>query len=270
VSPRSGGRDKAKPKNCATCAGRGWNQNLRQVGRGLVTQETVACVSCKGNGTVFRGKDRCKKCKGNCVNEEKKVLEIYIPRGSKEGEKIVLAGEADELPGHETGDIIFVLEEKFHEVFCRSGADLTAPLRVSLAECLTGFSRVVVKHLDGRGIQIAHPQGSILRPGQVLKIAGEGMPHRKGDGKGDLYLVVDIEFPKDGWNPDVESIKRVLPTWRGEEVKAEQVDLVLFDPDGDMDDFGESEEGTGGGVWVDDDDDDDDDEDDGRPQCAQQ
>ncbi|PWW79630.1 DnaJ-domain-containing protein [Tuber magnatum] len=262
----SGGKDKAKAKKCATCSGRGWNQNLRQVGRGIVTQENVICVPCKGSGDVFREKDRCKKCKGHCVIEEKKVLEIYIPRGSKEGDKIVLQGEADEAPDHETGDIIFLLEEKDHNVFSRAGADLMAPLHVSLAEALTGFSRVVLKHLDGRGIQITHPKGKILRPRQALRVEGEGMPHKKGDGKGDLFLIVDIEFPKDGWIPDVNGIRKVLPEWTGEQVQVEQVDDVTFDPEGDIEDFGNADE-SGGGVWVDEDDDDDEDS---GPQCAQQ
>lgn len=58
-------------------------QGLKSVGPGLVTQETVICNSCKGTGNVFRDKERCKKCKGERVVEEKKVLELYIPRGSK-------------------------------------------------------------------------------------------------------------------------------------------------------------------------------------------
>lgn len=56
---------------------------LRSIGPGLVTQETVLCNSCKGTGSIYKEKDRCKKCKGNRVTEERKVLEIYIPRGSK-------------------------------------------------------------------------------------------------------------------------------------------------------------------------------------------
>lgn len=163
------------------------------------------------------------------------MLEIYIPRGSLEGDKIVLEGEADEQPGFETGNIIFVLEEKEHEVFTRSGADLAAPLKVDLSEALTGFSRVVLKHLDGRGIQITHPQGNILRPGQVLKVEGEGMPHKRGDGKGDLYLNVEIDFPEDGWTPDVEVLRTVLPHGTQEVVTGEPVDDVEYD-DGDFDD----------------------------------
>lgn len=49
----------------------------------MVTQQTVVCRSCKGTGSVYNDKDRCKKCKGQRVVEQKKVLELYIPRGSK-------------------------------------------------------------------------------------------------------------------------------------------------------------------------------------------
>ncbi|RMJ20513.1 DnaJ domain protein Mas5, partial [Aspergillus sp. HF37] len=113
------------------------------------------------------------------VTEEKKQLELYIPRGAREGDQIRLEGEADQVPGAEqTGDIVFHLVEQPHEVFQRTGNDLSAKLDITLAEALTGFHRVVLKHLDGRGIELNHPQepGQILRPGEVLKIRGEGMP----------------------------------------------------------------------------------------------
>ena len=97
----SGGREKAKSKQCASCQGRGMfggsdvikladskhktgtKQGLRSVGPGLVAQETVLCSACKGIGTIFKEKDRCKKCKGERVVEARKVLELYIPRGSR-------------------------------------------------------------------------------------------------------------------------------------------------------------------------------------------
>ena len=48
-----------------------------------MTPENVICGSCKGKGDVYNAKDRCKKCKGERVTEERKVLELYIPRGSR-------------------------------------------------------------------------------------------------------------------------------------------------------------------------------------------
>src|SRR6266480_293589 len=164
----TGGKEDAKPKDCATCKGQGFRQVLRQVGP-MLTQETQECSACGGAGSVYNPKDKCKKCKGKRTTEEKKQLEIYIPRGAKEGEKIVLEGEADQVPGaSEPGDIIFHLVELPHDIFQRAGADLSAKLDITLAEALLGFNRVVLEHLDGRGIQLHHPNedGKILRPGQ--------------------------------------------------------------------------------------------------------
>lgn len=97
----TGGKEKAKPKECASCKGQGiftfqnfdeiymltggpgFMRGLRSVGPGLVTQETAICSSCKGSGKIFKEKDRCKKCKGERVTEARATLEVYIPRGSK-------------------------------------------------------------------------------------------------------------------------------------------------------------------------------------------
>jgi DnaJ family protein A protein 2 len=162
------------------------------------------------------------------------VLELYIPRGARQGERIVLQGEADQLPDQEPGDIIFTLEEAEHETFERAGADLRAILKISLAEALTGFNRVVLTHLDGRGIQlnVQQPNGKVLRPGQVLKIPGEGMPMKRSDAKGDLYLQVDIEFPEDGWLKDdaaLQKVKDALPKAKPSEEKHDEVEEVDVD-----------------------------------------
>jgi DnaJ family protein A protein 2 len=234
----SGGKEKAKAETCQRCKGNGVTVGLRSVGPGLVTQERVICDSCEGTGKVFKDKDKCKKCKGKRVTPEKKVLEIYIPRGAREGERIVLEGEADQVPDQIPGDIVFTLVEEDHEIFQRAGDDLSAELEITLAEALCGFSRVVLKHLDGRGIHLTHPQGKVLRPGQILKVEGEGMPLKKSDAKGDLFLVVKIDFPEDGWSEDpaaFESLQKILPK-PAPPIEATEVDEVEFEPDADIED----------------------------------
>ncbi|KAL3955950.1 hypothetical protein ACCO45_008796 [Purpureocillium lilacinum] len=186
----SGGKEKAKPTSCERCKGNGMVEAIRQIGPGMMRRETVLCDHCQGSGNFYKEKDRCKKCKGKRTVQEKKVLEIYIPRGSMQGERIVLEGEADQYPDQIPGDIVFTLVEEEHDTFSRLGNDLSAELNITLAESLTGFSRVVLKHLDGRGILIERPRGSILRPGECLKIEGEGMPMKRGEVKGDLYLLM--------------------------------------------------------------------------------
>ena len=57
-------------------------QVLRQAGP-FLTQETVICDTCQGDGKIFAEKEKCKKCRGKKTVSEKKMLELYIPRGSR-------------------------------------------------------------------------------------------------------------------------------------------------------------------------------------------
>ena len=180
----------------------------------------------------------------------------------RDGDKIVLEGEADQVPGsEENGDIVFHLEEKEHPTFERAGADLSATIDVTLAEALTGFSRVVLKHLDGRGIELTYPKtkGEILRPDQVLKVPNEGMPLKRSDARGNLYLRANIKFPEGKWAPDAAAVKKlqeILPK-PDPPIQADPVDEVDYDPKGNFGEFGSTD---GGSAWEDDDD---------EPQTAQ-
>lgn len=88
----SGGRERSKPKQCEQCKGSGVIRKMQMVGQGLVTPVTVDCSICNGAGEYYKDKDRCKKCKGTRTTKQKKILELYIPPGSREGEKIKLVG----------------------------------------------------------------------------------------------------------------------------------------------------------------------------------
>ncbi|KAK2740116.1 hypothetical protein FQN57_006231 [Myotisia sp. PD_48] len=252
-----GGKEKAEPKRCSTCSGRGFKETMVRIGPGIVAPSTEQCKVCLGAGKFFQAKDKCKKCKGERVTVHRKMLEIYIPPGSKKGDKIVLEGEGDEEPDVIPGDIVFVLHENDHPVFTRHGADLTAKITISLVEALSGFSRVVVKHLDGRGIEIRHPQkeGDVLRPNQILKIAGEGMPIKRHDTRGDLYLTIEVEFPKNGWASDpavLNQLRGLLPEANQPKIEADTVDEVKYDSNANPQDIGSTDD-QGNSAWVDDD-----------------
>ncbi len=232
----SGGKEGAKAQQCSSCKGAGAKTGLRQVGPGMVTQERVVCDNCSGTGSIFLEKHRCKKCKGKRTTPEKKVLEIYIPRGAQQGEKIVLEGEADQVPDQIPGDIVFTLTEAEHERFQRRGDDLLAQLDITLAESLCGFSRVVLKHLDGRGIKMTHSRGKVLKPGQVIRFENEGMPQKRSDAKGDLYLAVNVKFPEDGWMDNEsksDGLAALLPKPHAA-IETEEVDEVEFEEDVDI------------------------------------
>ena len=183
----------------------------------------------------------------------------------REGDRIVLEGEGDQIPDQEPGNIVFELVQTRNAVFTRSGADLSANIEITLAEALCGFSRVVIKHLDGRGLHIQHPQpvARVLEPEQVIKVAGEGMPHKKSEQKGDLYLIVKVKFPDYGWLESegaLNKLKALLPK-PDPPIQAEIVDDVSYDETASIDDFGEDE---GGENWEDEEDGG------GQQQCTQQ
>ena len=232
----SGAKDKVKPNKCDQCGGAGMREGYQQIGPGMMRRVHVSCDHCQGSGMYYKEKDRCKKCKGKRTVKEKKSLELYIPRGSMQGERIVLEGEADQVPDQTPGDLIFHLVEEPHDVFTRIGHDLSADLNVTLGEALGGFSRVVIKQLDGRGLHVDHPRGKILRPGDVLKVPGEGMPMKRGEMKGDLFLIVKIAFPEDGWlskDSDYDALSKLLPP-PAPPITAEEVDDVHYEEDADI------------------------------------
>lgn len=233
----------AKSKPCGICKGEGVTRKIRRVGPGMVTQEYVDCTTCKGKGTIYRTKDKCKKCQGETTQEETKILEFYIEKGSKFGDSIILKGESDEAFGQETGDIILTVHEKEipeDDLFERVGNDLYSEFTITLAEALCGFkNKIVLKHLDERLLRISTPTGKVLRPNQYLKIAKEGFPIKKSflSSKGDLYLKINIEFPNDNWfseKSELERVKNILPSqinndpFKNESTNNNNIDDVNF------------------------------------------
>ena len=76
------------------------------------------------------------------------MFDIEVPKGAPHGEKIVLFGEGDEIPGVESGDVIVVVDQQPHKIFKRKGGDLMIEKEILLSEALTGVS-FTIAHLDG-------------------------------------------------------------------------------------------------------------------------
>jgi DnaJ family protein A protein 2 len=149
----------------------------------------------------------------------------------KHGQKVVLRGEADQLPGTIPGDVIFVLAMEPHSRFQRNNDDLLCAQRITLVEALCGC-QFLLEHLDGRKLLcklvLLHPclscyvhisffgpfgcnitqksrvalrtrPGEVIKPGHIKSIDEEGMPmHKNPFVKGKLYIKFDIVFPADG------------------------------------------------------------------------
>lgn len=148
---------------------------------------------------------------------EDKVLTIQVVPGWKSGTKVRFPKAGNEIPGGDAQDLVFVMEEKPHEVFRREGNDLTATLTLTLVEALAGApgnKRVtrILELLDGRRLQVPPPVG-IVKPGMETRIPGEGMPIRREGGvksKGDLVVKWEVIFPDTLTVAQKEGIRKIL------------------------------------------------------------
>ncbi|KAH9153850.1 hypothetical protein AeRB84_003983 [Aphanomyces euteiches] len=218
---------------CNTCNGRGMRIQMRQIGPGMVQQVQSVCPDCRGQGKTIRESDKCKVCKGNKVTKERKVLEVHIEKGMRNGQRITFSGEADQAPGTIPGDIIFVVQEKEHAVFQRKGGNLIMEKKITLVESLCGFE-TIVEHLDGRQLHIKSIAGEVIKPNQFKAVNGEGMPqHGNPFVKGQLVILFKVEFPTKLTPDQSRALQTVfqMPARVQPSSDAEEAFLTDFDAD---------------------------------------
>ncbi|CAN0921821.1 Chaperone protein dnaJ A6 [Linum grandiflorum] len=211
---RGKGSKSGASETCYGCQGAGRIVTTLQVGIGMIRQVQQVCPDCRGAGELISVRDRCTHCKGRKVAQETNALEVPLEKGMREGQKIVIKGQADEAPGTAAGDIIFVLKLKEHPKFKLKYDDLEMEHTLSLKEALCGF-QFAVTHLDGRQVLIKSDPGEVTKPGTCKEINDEGMRKRgRPLMKGKLYIRFNVEFPEAG-TLSVEQcrkIERILPS----------------------------------------------------------
>jgi DnaJ family protein A protein 2 len=198
-------------KTCTKCKGKGIVTGYRQVGPGFVQQVQQHCPDCNGEGKLIDDKFKCGSCKGARFTQETKVVSVYIEKGMKEGSKVNLYGEGDEKPGILAGDIQFIVQLVPHKSYQRDGNNLIMKKKITLSDALTGAS-FKIETLDKRTLFVKTKKGMVIRPGQVMAIAKEGLPVWKQPfEKGQLYIQFEIDFPKKIPESAQEKLEKILP-----------------------------------------------------------
>lgn len=79
-------------------------------------------------------------------------------------------------------------------------------VHITLSEALLGFSRILLTHLDGRGVHVTSPKGKIIKPGDSIILRNEGMPvYKNPDQKGHLYVILEVDMPDEQWLKSVDT-----------------------------------------------------------------
>ncbi|MBR6162565.1 DnaJ domain-containing protein [bacterium] len=156
------------------------------------------CTKCSGVGS------NCYECGGTGVKKQTKVLNVKIPRGIKEGQKIRLAGEGKSDEYGRKGDLYFVLRFKDSEYSIKDD-NLIKNVEITPSEAVFGCTKNI-ETLHGK-INIKIPQNS--RTGQMLRLKNLGLPLKTG-GYGNLNVKIMINLPKELTNKQKELYKQLL------------------------------------------------------------
>ena len=180
----------SSPKSCRTCGGYG--QVERQANMGLfVTRQVVNCPACEGRGVVIE--NPCKTCHGSGRAVKECVINVKVPSGVHDGQRIRLRGEGEPgRSGMARGDLHCVLRVRSHEFLERDGDHLICRLPISFSQAALG-AQVEVPTLTGTTplkIPARHAARSCL-PHR----AGKGLPRLQGGRTGDEIVQVLIEIP---------------------------------------------------------------------------
>jgi DnaJ family protein A protein 2 len=205
----TGSTDKKK-YDCTFCKGTGSQEVLRSFGMGVMRQ-MVYCDHCAGRGITIPKNKICGTCRGAKTTKTSKVVTVEIEKGAKHGKQIRFAGESDEEPGLQTGDLIFILQELKHETFQRDGENLIIQKSVSLVNALTGFS-FELTHLDGKKILVETTPGMIIVPDSVLEVVDQGMPVFNYPFEfGSLFIKFSVIFPTQLLPQQIDQLRVSLP-----------------------------------------------------------
>jgi molecular chaperone DnaJ len=186
---------------CTNCHGKGYIENPRPCpecgGKGKITQTggrmkfDVQCPRCHGTG---KDRSTCPVCGGEGVVERSEQLEVRIKPGTRDGQRIRIAGKGNAGQfGGSPGDLYVIVRTGDHPIFRREGDDIHLTVPVSTTEAALG-AKIEVPTIDGRSL-LRIPPGT--RSGQKLRLREKGVPSATKEGvRGDEIVEVSITVPK--------------------------------------------------------------------------
>ena len=181
----SGAKPGTSVSTCGTCGGSG-TIHVRQA----IFQLQQTCPTCHGSGKQI--KDPCTSCRGEGRVKTTKTMEVNIPAGIDDGQRIRLSGEGE--PGQHgapSGDLYVVVHVKAHKTFERNGLDLHCELPISFATAALG-GEVEVPTLEGK-VKLTIPKET--QTGRRMRVKGKGIKSLRSSATGDLYCHVLVETP---------------------------------------------------------------------------
>lgn len=199
----TGAQPGTSPKTCSSCGGSGRVTINQRTPFGVVqTQRT--CDACHGRGKIVD--NPCKKCGGSGKQRKNKTVDVTIPAGIKDQQILNVSGRGNSgTNGGPAGDLHVYVNVRPHPVFERRGDDVWCEVPITFTQAALGAD-VVVPTLDGK---VSYTVREGTQPGDVFRLKGKGIQRLGGRGRGDQYVRVTVEVPKNLNGKQKELIKQL-------------------------------------------------------------
>lgn len=199
----TGAKAGSTPKTCSACGGSGRVTINQRTPFGVVqTQRT--CDACRGKGKIID--DPCKSCGGTGRQRKSKSVDVTIPAGIKDQQILNVSGRGNAGSNNgPAGDLHLYVNVRPHQLFERRGDDIWFDMPITFTQAVLGCE-LTVPTLDGK-VSYSIQEGT--QPGSVFKLKGRGVPHLNGRGKGDQFVRIVVEVPKNLNNKQKELVRQL-------------------------------------------------------------
>ncbi len=194
------------PEICPDCHGTGTVQTRRQTPMGVFASNGP-CRKCGGTGRLIH--QPCPDCRGTGAVRKRKTIKVSIPAGIDHGQTISLRGQGNAgKNGGPAGDLLITVMVQPHELFHRDGVDVFCEAPITFAQAVLG-AELEIPTIDGK-VKYSIPEGT--QTGTVFRLKGKGIPVLNGRGRGDQYVTVTIETPRNLNKEQKEALRRFSET----------------------------------------------------------
>lgn len=187
----SGAEKGSGTKACPTCNGTGQVTTSQRTPFGFMRTQTV-CGTCHGKGKIIE--TPCHKCAGKGRIRHTVEQTVEIPAGIDDGQIVQVSGGGDAgINGGPPGNLLINVNVRPHPIFTREGFDVYCEIPITFAQAALGAD-IIVPTLDGK-VKFTIHEGT--QPGDEFKLKGKGIQRLRYSGKGDQYVKIVVEVPKE-------------------------------------------------------------------------
>ena len=190
------------PEVCTECHGTGTVTQAQRTPFGMMQSQTV-CPKCRGKGQIIH--QPCPDCRGAGAVRKRRTIQVNIPAGIDNGQTISLRGQGHSgKNGGPAGDLLITVMVRPHEIFRRDGTAVFCEAPITFTQAVLGGT-LEIPTIDGK-VKYDIPEGT--QTGTVFRLRGKGIPVLHGRGRGDQYVTVNIETPRNLNREQKEALKK--------------------------------------------------------------